>query len=208
MHAYTHTHRYPPILTHYSFKLVIGHHCFCTFPGHQLFFFFSYIYMIHLYSCVHPNSITQSHDILCCSYIHFPASVIQWLFSEISYEKYCSEHSWKCIPEYLLTKFPLGLSLVLLSHLVVSNYFVTPRTVTCQESLTMGFPRQEYRRGQPFSSPGDLPDSGIQSTFPASEGGLFTTELPGKPFPSVHTGKENFWVARYVTFSPFRNGAT
>ena len=34
---------------------------------------------------------------------------------------------------------------------------VTPRTVACQASLLVGFPRQEYRSGLPFPSPGDLP---------------------------------------------------
>ena len=45
----------------------------------------------------------------------------------------------------------------------------------------MGFPRQEYWSGLPFSSPGDLPDSGIEPTVPALAGGFFTTEPPRKP---------------------------
>ena len=31
-----------------------------------------------------------------------------------------------------------------------------------QAPLSMGFPRQEYWSGLPFSSPGDLPDPGIE----------------------------------------------
>ena len=31
----------------------------------------------------------------------------------------------------------------------------------------MGFPRQEYSSGFPFSSPGDLPDPGIEPESPA-----------------------------------------
>ena len=45
----------------------------------------------------------------------------------------------------------------------------------------MGFPRQEYRSGLPFSPPGDLPDRRIQLIFPvplALEGRFFTTEPP------------------------------
>ena len=34
-------------------------------------------------------------------------------------------------------------------------------TVTCQASLYMGFSRQEYWKGLPCPSPGDLPDPGI-----------------------------------------------
>ena len=53
----------------------------------------------------------------------------------------------------------------------------TPWTVAHQTSLSMGFPRQEYWRGLPFPTPGDLPDSGIKPasvSFPALAGGFFT----------------------------------
>ena len=54
--------------------------------------------------------------------------------------------------------------LLLLSSLfnrqIVSNSFVTPWTVACQAPLSMGFPRQEYWRGLPFPSAGDLPHPG------------------------------------------------
>ena len=61
---------------------------------------------------------------------------------------------------------------------VISNSFATSWTVGCQVPLSMGFPRQEYWSGVPFSSPGDLPDPGIESTSlmsPALAGGLITT---------------------------------
>ena len=45
----------------------------------------------------------------------------------------------------------------------------------------MGFSRQEYWSGLPFSSPGDLPNLAIEPTSPALAGGFFTTEPPGKP---------------------------
>ena len=53
-------------------------------------------------------------------------------------------------------------------------------TVAHQAPLSMGFPRQEYWNRLPFSSPGDLPDSGIELTS-ALAGRFFTTEPPGKP---------------------------
>ena len=59
--------------------------------------------------------------------------------------------------------------------------FVIPWTVGCQAPLSMGFPRQEYWSGLPFPSPGDLPDPGIEPTYPALAGERFTTEPPGKP---------------------------
>ena len=37
----------------------------------------------------------------------------------------------------------------------------------------------------PFLSPGDLPDSGIESVSLASTDGLFTTEPPGETLPKV-----------------------
>ena len=46
--------------------------------------------------------------------------------------------------------------------ILVVNYFVTPRTVTCQTPLSTGFPRQEYWSGLPFPSPGYLPDSRME----------------------------------------------
>ena len=51
----------------------------------------------------------------------------------------------------------------------------------CQVPLSMGFSRQEYWGGLSFPPPGDLPDPGIKPASPASAGGCFTTEPPGKP---------------------------
>jgi len=42
----------------------------------------------------------------------------------------------------------------------------------------MGFPRQEYCSGLPFSPPGDVPDPGIEPTSLAWAGRFFTTEPP------------------------------
>ena len=44
----------------------------------------------------------------------------------------------------------------------------------------MGFSSQEYCSGLPFSSPGDLPDSGIETMSPALAGESFTTDAPEK----------------------------
>ena len=46
--------------------------------------------------------------------------------------------------------------------------FSTLLTVAHQAPLFMGFPRQKYWGGLPFSSPGDLPNSGIKPVSPAS----------------------------------------
>ena len=47
--------------------------------------------------------------------------------------------------------------------------------------LSMEFPRQGYWSGLPFSSPGDLPDSGVEPMSPALAVRFFITDLPGKP---------------------------
>ena len=56
--------------------------------------------------------------------------------------------------------------------------FATPRAVTRQALLSMGFSRQEYWNGLPFPSAGDLPNTGIKPTsFESSAlaGRFFTT---------------------------------
>ena len=57
-----------------------------------------------------------------------------------------------------------------------------PWTVAHQAPLSMGFCRQEYWSGLPFSSAGDLPDPGIKPTSPALAGGFFSSEPVGKPY--------------------------
>ena len=60
-----------------------------------------------------------------------------------------------------------------------------PMTVARQAPLSMGFSRQEYRSGLPFSTSGDLPDPGIEPVSlesPELASEFFTTVSPGKPF--------------------------
>ena len=55
--------------------------------------------------------------------------------------------------------------------------FVTLWTVAHQAPLSMGFSRQEYWSGLPFSPSGDLPNPGIEPvslTAPVLAGGFFT----------------------------------
>ena len=64
------------------------------------------------------------------------------------------------------------------------QFFVTFWTVTCQAPLSMGFPRQEYWSGLPFSPLRDLPGPGIELASPLSPA-LQVDSLPaessGKP---------------------------
>ena len=58
------------------------------------------------------------------------------------------------------------LLLLLFSFFLAFDSFVAPRTAAHQASLSVGFPREEYRSGLPFSSPGDLPAPGIKPRSP------------------------------------------
>ena len=53
----------------------------------------------------------------------------------------------------------------------------TPWTVAHQAPLCMGFSRQEYWSGLPFSSPGDLPNPGFEPGSPALQAESLPTEL-------------------------------
>ena len=54
-------------------------------------------------------------------------------------------------------------------------------TVAHQAPIFMEFSRQEYWSGQPFLSPGDLPDPGIKPGSPALQADSLLSEPPGKP---------------------------
>ena len=70
---------------------------------------------------------------------------------------------------------------VRVSHSVLSESFVTPRTGAHQAPLSMGFPRQEYWSGLPFPSPGDLPDPGIEPMSSALQADSLPLSHQGSP---------------------------
>ena len=70
---------------------------------------------------------------------------------------------------------------VKLKSLSCVRLFATLWTVAHQASPSMGFSRQEYWRGLPFPSPGDLPNPGIEPGSPALQANSLPTELQGKP---------------------------
>ena len=59
--------------------------------------------------------------------------------------------------------------------------FATPWTIAYQAPPSMGFFRQEYWSGLPFSSPEDLPNPGIEPGSPTLQADTLTSEPPGKP---------------------------
>ena len=70
------------------------------------------------------------------------------------------------------------------SGLVATSCMIlaTAWTVTHQAPLSMGFSRQEYWNGLPFPSSGDLPNSGIELTSPASQADSLPLSHQGSPW--------------------------
>ena len=58
---------------------------------------------------------------------------------------------------------------------------MTPWTVARQAPLSMGFPRQEYWSGLPFSFTRGFPDTGIKAGSAALQADSLPAEPPGKP---------------------------
>ena len=58
--------------------------------------------------------------------------------------------------------------------------FATPSTIAYQAPRSMGFSRQECWSGLPFSSPGNLPDPGIEPRSPTLQANALPSEPPGK----------------------------
>ena len=56
--------------------------------------------------------------------------------------------------------------------------FATPWTVVQQAPVSTEFSRQEYWRGLPVPSPGDLPDPGTEPASPALQAGSLPSEPP------------------------------
>ena len=73
--------------------------------------------------------------------------------------------------------FLLQVKVKSLSHI---RLFATPQTVAHQAPPSVGFSRQEYWSGLPFSSPRDLPDPGIELRSPSLQADALTSEPPGK----------------------------
>ena len=61
----------------------------------------------------------------------------------------------------------------------------------------MGFFRQESWSGLPFSSPGDLPDPGVEPGFPALQADSLPSEPPGNDHKVLLLNSSQvLWVAK------------
>ena len=75
------------------------------------------------------------------------------------------------------------------------DFFETPMTVAC--SSVRGIPQQEYWRGLPFPSPGDLPRPGIKPESPASP------SLQADSLPLNHLRSPCWLVRNHLFYSSF-----
>ena len=64
-------------------------------------------------------------------------------------------HQYLCIP----------CDICMLSHFIHVQLFATLWSIAHQAPLSMGFLRQEYRSGLPFTPPGNLTDPGFETMF-------------------------------------------
>ena len=98
-----------------------------------------------------------------------------------------------------------------------AQLFATPWTAAHQAPQSIEFSRQEYWSGLPFSSPGDLPNPGIEPRPPALQAEALLSEPLGKPiayecwysdfFPWITDVVNGFWSGEsspeYLQFSDF-----
>ena len=74
----------------------------------------------------------------------------------------------------------------LVAQSVMSNCFVIPWTMACQDSLSMGLPRQEDWNGLVFPSPGVLPHPGIEPVSPALQADSLPLSHLGSPYIYIY----------------------
>ena len=84
----------------------------------------------------------------------------------------------------------------LLSHV---RLFAAPWTVAYHTSLSMGFSRQEYWNGLPFSFPEDLPNPGIEPRPPTLKADALPSQPPGKSLKFVYReGEKNITLVCFL----------
>ena len=125
---------------------------------------------------VSPRRTLDWFTIMCAYQIQSPQFYIDFTLQETTVQVGLST-LWKC---QLLSRIRL---------------FMTPWIVACQAPLSMEFSRQEYYSGQPFPSPKNLPDPGIEPRSPLLQTDSLLSEPP--PCPGV-----NGTLVAVVTLTP------
>ena len=80
--------------------------------------------------------------------------------------------------------------------------YATPWTVTCQAPLSKRFSKQECWSGLPCTSPGDLPDPGIEPRSPALQADSLPSEPLGKQSKKSILCRSGFRISFFFFTSP------
>ena len=92
--------------------------------------------------------------------------------------------SWHCLMEALYQGVQLydGFRLLVFPSASMDSWvpLLSPWTLACKAPLSMELPWQEYWRGLPYPTPGDLSDPALEPESLALQTDSFTTESPGK----------------------------
>ena len=110
-------------------------------------------------------------------------TISAYLSSSLSYGSLCLQHAIHLVCSRLHHQAPLrpcSWHYVCVSCSVMSNSLRPQQTVGQPAPLSIGFSRQEYWSGLPFSSLGDLLDPGIEPRSPALQADPLLSEPPGK----------------------------
>ena len=75
---------------------------------------------------------------------------------------------------------------------------MTPWTVAFYAPLSMEFSRQKYWSGEPFPSPGDLPDPGIEPGSPALQEDSLPSEPTGGQSSNKYHLSESHRIPKHV----------
>ena len=98
----------------------------------------------------------------------------------IKCDKFVSKELYNQYAQQNYIKMPNACLHVCVSHSVMSDS-LRPHGLALQSPLSMEFSWQEYWNGQPFPSPEDLSDPGIELGFPALQADSSPSQPSGKP---------------------------
>ena len=88
------------------------------------------------------------------------------------------------------------------SMCVCAQWLCDPMDYSPLSFSVHGISQARILEGLPFPSPEGLPNSGIKPTSPASAGGFFTTELPGKPLLLFKSPSSWYFVTAALRNTP------
>ena len=123
---------------------------------------------------------------------------LHMIYGSLLYGLFCNK---SCKERHFQNKIPLKEGKTSCAQLVCHvQHSVTPWTVAHQAPLSMGFSRK-YWSGLLFSSPGDLPDPGIEPASPALTSRFFTTEPPEQTHTHTHHSADHITTSRSAVLS-------